>query len=54
MGARHEDGSAGDANYNVIGTGYVHYLRPEPRIAAIIVEALGDQRPECRRRCWFL
>ena len=41
MGARHEDGSAGDANYGVIGTGYVRYRRPEPRIAAFILEALG-------------
>ena len=41
---RHHDGSAGDANYGVIGQGYSHYRRPEPRIAAMIGEALGDSR----------
>jgi SAM-dependent methyltransferase len=39
---RHEDGSAGDANYGLIGTGYVCYRRPERRIAAFILEALGE------------
>jgi SAM-dependent methyltransferase len=42
--ARHEDGSAGDANYGRIGAGYSHYRRPDPRIAALIVQALGDAR----------
>jgi SAM-dependent methyltransferase len=40
--ARHEDGSAGDANYARIGTGYSQFRRPDPRIAALIVQALGD------------
>jgi hypothetical protein len=41
MGVRHEDGSAADANYGVIGSACVHYRGPEPRIAAFIVEAAG-------------
>ena len=39
-----EDGSAGDANYGVIGIDYAVYRRPEPRIAAQIARALGDAR----------
>ena len=39
---RHEDGSAGDANYSRIGQGYSRYRRPDPRIQARIVAALGD------------
>jgi SAM-dependent methyltransferase len=39
---RHEDGSAGDANYGVIGSDYSRYRRPDPRIAARITRALGD------------
>lgn len=42
MASRHRDGSAGDANYGAIGTNYTNYRQPEPRIAARIVEALGD------------
>lgn len=42
MVARHHDGSAGDANYGVIGSGYVNYRQPEPRIADLILRALGD------------
>lgn len=38
------DGSAGDANYGVIGIDYAVYRRPEPRIAAQIARALGDAR----------
>ncbi len=38
------DGSAGDANYAVIGPNYARYRRPEPYIAARIVAALGDAR----------
>jgi SAM-dependent methyltransferase len=38
------DGSAGDADYGAIGAGYAAYRRPEPRIAAVIEEALGDAR----------
>jgi len=39
---RHQDGSAGDANYGAIGSGYVHFRQPDPRIAAFIHAALGD------------
>ena len=42
MASRHRDGSAGDANYGAIGTNYSNYRQPEPRIASLIVEALGD------------
>jgi SAM-dependent methyltransferase len=38
------DGSAGDADYGTIGTLYSRYRRADPRIAARIVEALGDAR----------
>ena len=38
------DGSAGDADYGRIGMEYARYRRPEPRIAARIVAALGDAR----------
>lgn len=38
------DGSAGDADYGSIGRGYASYRQPDPRIAARIVEALGDAR----------
>src|SRR5271165_5641703 len=41
---RHSDGSAGDANYGIIGTGYARYRRPDPRIAAYIINALGNAR----------
>lgn len=44
MAVRHGDGSAGDADYGVIGTGYARYRQPEPRIAAMILAALGDAR----------
>jgi SAM-dependent methyltransferase len=44
MSERHEDGSAGDANYGTIGKSYVNYRQPEPRIAAFICDALGDAR----------
>ncbi len=37
-----EDGSAGDVNYGVIGIDYAVYRRPDPRIAAHILHALGD------------
>lgn len=42
MNTRHSDGSAGDANYGTIGKSYTNYRQPEPRIAALILEALGD------------
>jgi SAM-dependent methyltransferase len=44
VATRHSDGSAGDANYAVIGTGYRRYRQPEPRIAAFINDALGNAR----------
>ncbi len=44
MPARHDDGSAGDANYGLIGSGYVNYRRPDPRIFEMILDALGDAR----------
>jgi len=42
MTDRKEDGSAGDANYSVIGEGYTAYRRPDPRISAAIRAAFGD------------
>ncbi len=44
MDARHDDGSAGDANYGQIGDGYARYRRPDPRIGAFVTRALGDAR----------
>jgi SAM-dependent methyltransferase len=38
------DGSAGDADYAVIGPIYTRYRQPDPRIAARIAAALGDAR----------
>ena len=35
------DGSAGDADYSVIGGNYSTFRRPEPRIAALIEQALS-------------
>ena len=42
--SRRDDGSAGDANYGLIGGGYAQYRRPDPRIAAMIGRALGSAR----------
>ena len=42
MAARHDDGSAGDADYSSIGTAYSVYRQPDPRIAAAILKALGS------------
>jgi SAM-dependent methyltransferase len=42
--ARHADGSAGDANYGTIATGYASYRQPDPHIAAFIGRHLGDTR----------
>jgi SAM-dependent methyltransferase len=42
LGFRHGDGSAGDANYGVIGSGYARYRQPDPQIARFILKALGD------------
>ena len=44
MSGRHADGSAGDANYAVIGAGYAQYRRPDPRIAVAILDVLGRAR----------
>jgi len=41
---RHDDGSAGDADYGKIGATYSSFRRPDPRIAAAIALALGDAR----------
>lgn len=41
---RATDGSAGDADYGTIGRAYSAYRRPDPRIAAAIITALGDAR----------
>ncbi len=41
MKPRREDGSAGDADYGRIGAAYSRYRRPDPRIAQVIVQALG-------------
>jgi SAM-dependent methyltransferase len=38
---RNLDGSAGDANYGLIGKSYSHYRQAEPRIARILLDALG-------------
>ena len=38
---RHQDGSAGDADYGRIGKSYSAQRQPDPRIAAMIAEALG-------------
>jgi hypothetical protein len=40
----HQDGSADDADYGAIGSGYAHYRRPDRRIAAQIERALGPAR----------
>lgn len=44
MTSRHDDGSAGDANYGRIGDGYAQYRRPDARIAAMIGRALANAR----------
>jgi SAM-dependent methyltransferase len=40
----HGDGSAGDVDYALFAPGYSSYRRPDPRIAAAILDALGDAR----------
>ncbi|WP_129843283.1 methyltransferase domain-containing protein [Streptomyces sp. RFCAC02] len=42
MDEQKADGSAGDANYAVIGTDYSIYRQPDPRIAEAVRRALGD------------
>jgi hypothetical protein len=49
MSSRHDDGSAGDANYGLIGEGYAQYRRPDPRIAATIGRAPEVISVEARR-----
>ena len=44
MTARHDDGSAGDADYGRIGAPYARFRQPDPRIARQILDALGDAR----------
>jgi SAM-dependent methyltransferase len=41
---RFSDGSAGDADYSVIGEGYARIRQPDPRIARQFHAALGDAR----------
>ena len=41
---RFDDGSAGDANYGVIGREYTRFRQPDPRIAEYIHEPLGNAR----------
>lgn len=42
MAGTHSDGSAGDANYAIIGQSYVNFRLPEPAIEKQILLALGD------------
>lgn len=44
MTQRHIDGSAGDANYGVIGVNYTNYRQPEPYFAQRIGATLGAAR----------
>jgi SAM-dependent methyltransferase len=44
MATRSVDGSAGDADYGVIGGSYTRYRQPDPRIAARLSQALGPAR----------
>ncbi|MEY9926188.1 hypothetical protein ABH926_000810 [Catenulispora sp. GP43] len=44
MTQRTTDGSAGDADYGAIGTSYSTYRQPEPRIGALIEQALAGAR----------
>ncbi|MFD9894791.1 class I SAM-dependent methyltransferase [Amycolatopsis sp. NPDC059027] len=44
MMQRRADGSAGDADYAAIGGVYTDYRKPDPRIGAHILDALGDAR----------
>jgi SAM-dependent methyltransferase len=42
--SRHSDGSAGDANYGLIGVQYAQYRQPDRRIAEYIGNALAKAR----------
>ncbi len=44
MADRSADGSAGDADYERIGSSYARYRRPDPRISEMILGALGSAR----------
>jgi SAM-dependent methyltransferase len=44
MTRRSADGSAGDADYGTIGSGYSAFRKPERRIAALIEQALSEAR----------
>ena len=44
MGQRTQDGSASDADHGTIGRAYSRCRRPDPRLAAVIAQALGDAR----------
>jgi hypothetical protein len=44
MQRRTTDGSAGDADYGTIGASYSAYRQPEPRIGALIEQALAGAR----------
>jgi SAM-dependent methyltransferase len=44
LSQRHHDGSAGDANYGVIGSTYTQYRQPEARIAKFIDKSLAEAR----------
>ncbi len=44
MLTRHTDGSAGDANYGVIGANYTNYRQPESHFARFILDAMGPAR----------
>ena len=43
-GRRSGDGSAGDVDYGEIGASYARFRRPDPFIAARILDGLGDAR----------
>ena len=47
MGGSTRDGSAGDADYGVIGTRYAVHRRPDPQIALAVRRALGPARTVC-------
>jgi len=49
---RKPDGSAGDADYSVIGGNYSTFRRPEPRIAALIEQALSGARTVLNVGAW--
>ena len=42
MTQRMQDGSAGDADYGALGSTYSRYRRPDPRLASVVTQALGE------------